>query len=401
MEFVEVRGSTVDVAVEAGLAELGISRDDATITIIEEPAKGFLGIGSKTALVRIAPKPAPQKRRSRGRGRSKDRDGSEGRGQQSKQGGDRGRDQGGSKQRDRQGGRDQSRQQSGGQASGGGGRAERGSRSQAGGRGQSESRGGGRSGGQASGGGRDSRGGGRSQSGRGGRNQGGRQENNRNAGNRDSGRSEEPVNVAEQAEVAQDFLVGLLASFGLEGKVETRTEEDIIYATVTGEQTEALVGQKGSIMEAINELLRTIIQRKTHRRARLRLDIGGYNERRREALKIYTQRLAEQVIAEGGELMLEPMNPAERKVVHDAVAEIDGVRSFSEGEEPRRSVVIAAEGPAKADSGSEEPSSEASSDAETDSEESTDDNSDSSDSSDSSDECRQSRQFRQFRRRDR
>ena len=67
MDFVEVRGSSVEVAIEAGLAELGIGRDDAAITIIEEPAKGFLGIGGKTALVRVAPK--PKKRRSRGRNR--------------------------------------------------------------------------------------------------------------------------------------------------------------------------------------------------------------------------------------------------------------------------------------------------------------------------------------------
>ena len=77
--------------------------------------------------------------------------------------------------------------------------------------------------------------------------------------------------------------------------------------------------------------------------AKIRLDIAGYTERRREALRIYTTRLADKVKAEGGEVMLEPMNAADRKVVHDTVAEIDGVRSFSEGEEPRRSVVIAAE----------------------------------------------------------
>lgn len=322
MEFVEVRGSTVDVAVEAGLAELGISRDEAAITIIEEPAKGFLGIGSKTALVRIAPKPAPKKRRSRGRGKSSGQK-QEGRRDDGRQ---QGRQQGQQQGRQKgQEGRQQGRGRQSGQGQGGSGRKDGGGRHGGGNRGRNQ--------------------GGRDQSR--GRNRDG---DNRRAGNRDNARSEEPVNVAEQAEVAQEFLEGLLASFGLEGKVETRTEEDVIYATVTGEQTEALVGPKASILEAINELLRTIIQRKTHRRARLRLDIGGYNERRREALKIYTGRLAEQVVAEGGELMLEPMNPAERKVVHDAVAEIDGVRSFSEGEDPNRSVVIAAvEGATPAD----------------------------------------------------
>ncbi|NNL48833.1 MAG: hypothetical protein HKO76_10775, partial [Acidimicrobiia bacterium] len=71
MDFVEVRGSTVEVAVEAGLAELGLERDEAAITVIEEPAKGFLGLGSKTALVRISPKPVPKKKRSRSRGKGR------------------------------------------------------------------------------------------------------------------------------------------------------------------------------------------------------------------------------------------------------------------------------------------------------------------------------------------
>ena len=73
----------------------------------------------------------------------------------------------------------------------------------------------------------------------------------------------------------------------------------------------------------------------------MRLDIAGYSARRREALKIYAGRLAETVKEDGREAMLEPMNAADRKVVHDAIAEIDGVRSFSEGEDPNRSVVVA------------------------------------------------------------
>lgn len=145
----------------------------------------------------------------------------------------------------------------------------------------------------------------------------------------------------EQATVVNEFLVGLLDAFGLEGAVETSVEgEDIIVANVTGEQAEALIGPKGATLQAILELARTVVQRKTQAGARLRLDIGGYTQRRREALKVYAARLVEQVKEEGQEVMLEPMNPADRKVVHDAVAEADGVRSYSEGEEPRRSVVI-------------------------------------------------------------
>jgi spoIIIJ-associated protein len=147
--------------------------------------------------------------------------------------------------------------------------------------------------------------------------------------------------VGEQAEVVRKFLVGLVDAFGLEGEVSTRVEGDIIYADVSGDQTEALVGPKGVILDAVMELCRTMVHRHSQAGARLRLDIAGYSERRREALRIYARRLADKVVADGGEIMLEPMNPADRKVVHDAIAEIDGVRSFSEGEDPERSVVIA------------------------------------------------------------
>jgi spoIIIJ-associated protein len=148
---------------------------------------------------------------------------------------------------------------------------------------------------------------------------------------------------AEQATMVEEFLTGLLGAFGLEGNVSCTIEDDIIIADVSGEQTEALVGPKGVILQSILELSRTIVQRKSQAGARIRLDIAGYGERRREALRIYTGRLVEKILAEGGEIMLEPMNPADRKVVHDAAAELGGVRTFSEGEEPRRSVVIAKE----------------------------------------------------------
>lgn len=149
------------------------------------------------------------------------------------------------------------------------------------------------------------------------------------------------VSIEEQAGIAKEFIEGLLEAFGLDGRVETRVEDEILFIDVTGDQTEALVGQKGSILQAIHELTRTVIQRKTFRAPRMRLDIAGYTERRRAALKIFAGQIAEQVLEGGEEIMLEPMNPADRKVLHDAVAEIEGVRSFSEGEDPRRSVVIA------------------------------------------------------------
>jgi spoIIIJ-associated protein len=149
--------------------------------------------------------------------------------------------------------------------------------------------------------------------------------------------------MEDRVVIVQSFLEGLVDAFGLEGEVKSHAEEGIVFASVDGAQTEALIGQRGSIMQSVHEITRTVAQRKVREGTRLRLDVAGYAERRREALQIYAKRLAEQVLEDGGEAMLEPMNPSDRKVIHDSIGEIDGVSSYSEGEEPRRSVVISAE----------------------------------------------------------
>ena len=151
------------------------------------------------------------------------------------------------------------------------------------------------------------------------------------------------ADINEQAQVVEAFLGGLVDAFGFEGEVRVSVDDDVIIASIEGPETEALVGEKGAVMQAVLELTRTVVQRRTQDSARIRLDIAGYGERRREALRIYAGRLAEQILEDGGEIMLEPMNAADRKTVHDRIAEIEGVRTYSEGEEPRRSVVIAAD----------------------------------------------------------
>ena len=144
----------------------------------------------------------------------------------------------------------------------------------------------------------------------------------------------------EQAKIAQEFLEGLVAAYGLEGEITTAVEDDVIIADVSGEQTEALVGVRGTVRGAIHELTRTVLQRYGQQTARLRLDIAGYAERRRQALSIYAEQLIDQLTGEGGEIMLEPMSPADRKVIHDVAATRPGIESYSEGEPPRRFVVL-------------------------------------------------------------
>jgi spoIIIJ-associated protein len=294
MEWVEVQGKTIELAVEVAMGELGVAnRDDVDVEIIQEPKPGFLGVGGKEAIVKVTKAPSQRRRRRGGRGRSGNGRGNEARGNDGgtpssqKAGSDKGA----------------SRSQKGRPREG----SPRGTNDQ-----QREEK------------------------------KVANHEDRKQRPNEEPRPEQRPIE--EQAEVAKGFIEGLLTSFGLEGTVSTRIEDDVLYLDVQGEQTEALVGQKGAVMQSVLELTRTVVQRKTYGAPRMRIDIAGYGERRREALRIYATKLSTQVIEDKGEVMLEPMNAADRKVLHDAVAEIDGVRSYSEGEEPRRSVVIAYDG---------------------------------------------------------
>jgi spoIIIJ-associated protein len=162
-------------------------------------------------------------------------------------------------------------------------------------------------------------------------------------------RGEEGATMAEltidqQAEVVAEFLQGLAGQFGVDS-TETaveRVDDDTIEIRLTGGDLGLLIGPKGQTLQLIQELARTSVQRRgggTHE-GRIRIDIAGYRQRRSEALGRFTEQVAADVVASGQPKSLEPMNPADRKVVHDTANAIDGVRTVSEGEEPRRRVVI-------------------------------------------------------------
>lgn len=293
VEWVEVKGMSVEVAVKAALEELDIEDEArAEIKVLQEPQRGFLGIGRQDAIVRV--KPSPKRRRSGKGSRSSKRK---------------------KKAPSRQGPKKKNQP----------------NKKQAAGRTSAKSK--------KPAGREPSKPRGKRPSGSG-RKAGGDRVAEREVQTVVGDERTAQVVGEEQAAVVKDFLSGLLEEFGLEGQVDTRFDGRIVHADVMGDQTEALIGTKASVMQAVRELTKTVVQRKTARNCRLRMDIAGYGERRREALAIYAGQLAEQVLDEGGETMLEPMNAADRKVVHDAVAGVDGVRSYSEGAEPRRSVVI-------------------------------------------------------------
>jgi len=159
--------------------------------------------------------------------------------------------------------------------------------------------------------------------------------------NREERKPKIEADPKKQLEVSIKFLEGMLSSFGLKGTVKGSIEEESLIVSISGEQTEALVGEKGNIIRALHELTRTAIQRKTGAGTRLRLDVAEYAKKRKEALTIYAERLTNQILEDGQEVMLEPMNSVDRKTLHDAVADIEGIKSYSEGREPYRSVVFA------------------------------------------------------------
>ena len=152
----------------------------------------------------------------------------------------------------------------------------------------------------------------------------------------------EDVPIEQQAEVAKEFLTGLVERFGATATVEVRPiDEETIELAIVGDDLGLLIGPKGQTLGAVQELARTVVQRKTGgRNGRLLVDVGGYRQARREALERFTRQVADEVKASGRARGLEPMSPADRKVVHDTANGIDGVSTTSEGEEPRRRVVI-------------------------------------------------------------
>ena len=159
--------------------------------------------------------------------------------------------------------------------------------------------------------------------------------------------STESISAAEQAEVVVTFLEGLVEAFDYEATIHSEPiDEDTVEVHVDGDDLGLLIGPKGNTLRAVQELSRTVVQRHHPGRleGRVRVDVSGYRRRRQEALEEFTRRLAAEVQASGEEKVLEPMSAPDRKIVHDTVVDIDGVSTTSEGEEPRRRVVLLPDG---------------------------------------------------------
>jgi spoIIIJ-associated protein len=146
--------------------------------------------------------------------------------------------------------------------------------------------------------------------------------------------------LVREGDIAGDYLERLLDIVDYDGDIDLDVEGDRAVVAVIGGELQGLIGPSGVTLEALQELTRLAVQQQTGVRSRLMLDIGGYRARRRTALADIARSAAEDVLSTTQAVRLDAMNPFERKVVHDTVSAIDGVRSESEGEEPERRVVV-------------------------------------------------------------
>ena len=146
--------------------------------------------------------------------------------------------------------------------------------------------------------------------------------------------------LVQEGDIAADYLERLLDIVDYDGDIDLDVENDRAIVAIVGSDLQPLVGPHGETLDALQELTRLAVQQKTGVRSRLMLDVSGHRQARRNELTALATETAQQVLASGEAVTLSPMNPFERKVVHDAISGIDGVRSESEGEEPDRRVVV-------------------------------------------------------------
>jgi spoIIIJ-associated protein len=326
VEWVVTTGRTVSEAVESALDKLGVDEQDAQVEVVQEPQKGLFGRLRAEAQVRARVRPTMPRPKVDRRDRRRGRDGDSNRAKARSAGRSDGRDGNGRGRGQR---RDAAAVQGDGDRRGdaavvtapadvadddGPGSVE----------------------------------GHRAPSTRSRRRRGSRTAEGANAVSESTQPTQAPTaaefDIAGQRQAVESFLIDLLAAFGRSDATVTVavSEDEAIEASVDGTELGLLVGQKGVTLQAVQELVRSMVQRRfvgqTH--ARVRLDVAGYRARRKVALERFAREVAESVKASGVAKALDPMGSADRKVVHDAVNEIDGVSTVSEGEDAARRVVI-------------------------------------------------------------
>jgi len=283
MEWVTITAATLEDAKNLALDQLGVAAEDAEFDILEEPKQGLFGRMRGEARVRARVRPTSARAKAPRREARRDR------GPRNERGGDS--------------------------------RSSRSPRQRSGERRQRDTD-------------RDS---GRD-SGRGADRETGRED--ARAARRDDAPK---VPVTTVSEAATTFLQGVMDAAGLRASVTATVEGEEIDISVAGDDLTVFVGPKGATLTALQDLTRVVSQRRLgDHDTRLRIDVGGYRERRREALGRFAMKVAQDVMESGTPRILEPMNSADRKIVHDTLATVAEVVTHSEGDDPFRRVVVSA-----------------------------------------------------------
>ena len=337
MEWIETTGTSVDEAKERALDRLGVAEDELEYEVLAEPTSAFFGLRRTDARLRARVRPVRPRLREerRDRGRRRGQKGSSNKTGGSHAGGSKGvkRDSDhSSSQRDNSGKETTAGKSSDSGPSAGRSRRRRGSE-------------GGVQGDRS----------GRTATEQTKKRDTARPDQDRRRGSREGVETDDNGRLAEregrevlqmdlktQARITEDFVRGLLEKMGLEARVVSSIDEDRALVEAQGLNLGLAIGPRGGTVRAITQLARTMIQRMSDGDAEgsLTVDIGGYRERRRSFLLEFATIQAEEVRADGRSRALEPMNAADRKVIHDAVAEISGVTTQSEGLDMDRRVVI-------------------------------------------------------------
>ena len=309
MDWIVTTARTVEEAQSRALDLLGVDGSDAEIQVIEEGKTGLFGRTKSEARIRarIKPKAPPAKDdHRRGEGRKRNRGaGGDAKKRARPQGGDakkRARPQGGDKRGE------ESQRSTGGRA-------------------------------------RPSATGDKNRPAKGNRGRSGSNDRSRSGGGSGGGRGAEDrveMPVEEQRETLEKFVTGVAAAFDSDSSVVLVEEGTTLQAQVEGGDLGRLIGNKASTLQALEELARTAMHRAAagRRYHRIQVDVDGYKARRREALARFAVQTAEAVAAAGESKAMEPMGAADRKLIHDAVADVVGVETVSEGRDPRRYIVL-------------------------------------------------------------
>lgn len=151
--------------------------------------------------------------------------------------------------------------------------------------------------------------------------------------------SDEPESQAESE--TMDYIADILKGIGIHGRISSYYQDGNLHIDVSGHDCGAAIGRHGETLDAIQYLSSLVANKYTEEHTRVIVDIGGYRKRREQTLIGIAERTAQKVIRSGKQVRLEPMNPAERRIVHSALQKFPEVTTFSEGMDPDRCVIIA------------------------------------------------------------